>query len=344
MKKFLLAAAAAAAVLLIVLAVWTFAARRSAERAAARSQRIVRGTGFVRGRVKFVLRNKFSGYVTKINYFSQARVKKGEVILEYDDLDVRTAIAKLENSVAEQKKTVELKRIALQLRQIDPLPSEYRNTKWKVEAAKQRLERLSHELDVYRHLFRNKSVSELTLREKAQAVKDAEVDVRSFSCDLAKLDGGLGQVSIQQAKDDLAAAETKLRDLERELEITREQRKYYRLVAPADGVCITNSDSLYGYYSAGTEAVEIHVDDRKLVYAYFDEKDFAHIVEGRPCRFRSNTYDCDEKGFATVVPYQVRKERLDYGDQVHHLVKFRVVEEPVPLRIDSIGAVEIIVK
>ena len=117
--------------------------------------------------------------------------------------------------------------------------------------------------------------------------------------------------------------------------------KYYRLVAPADGLCITNSDSLFGYYSAGTEAVEIHVDDRKLVYAYFDESAFPYIVEGKPCRFRSNTYDSDEKGFATVVPYQVKKDRNSYGNMTLHLVKFRVVKEPVPLRIDSMGSVEI---
>ena len=112
-------------------------------------------------------------------------------------------------------------------------------------------------------------------------------------------------------------------------------------MAPADGLCITNSDMVFGYYAAGTEAVEIHVDDRKLVYAYFDEAVLPHIIEGKPCRFRSNVYDGDKKGFATVVPYQIKKEKLSYGDMTLHLVKFRVVKEPVPLRIDSMGSVEI---
>ena len=305
------------------------------------AKKVVRGFGYVRGRTKYVLRNKFAGYITKINHYSQARVKKGEVIIEYDDLDIRTAIAKLENSVAEQKKTVELKKIDLELKKLDPLPSEYRNTKWKIVAAQKRLERYSHELEVYRRLFENKSISELKLREKAQSVKDAETDLQAYNNDFAKLASGLGKTCIEQAENDLAAAETKLRDLERELELTKEQRKYYRLVAPSDGLCITNSDSLYGYYAAGTEAVEIHVDDRKLVYAYFDEAAFTHIVEGKPCRFRSNTYDSDKKGFATVVPYQVKKDKNSYGNLTLHLVKFRVVKEPVPLRIDSMGSVEI---
>ena len=289
------------------------------------AKKVVRGFGYVRGRKKFILRNKFAGYITRITHYSQSRVKKGEVIIEYDDLDIRTAIAKLENSVAEQKKTVELKKIDLELKKLDPLPSEYRNTKWKIVAAQKRLERFSHELEVYRRLFDNKSISELKLREKAQSVKDAESDLLSYNNDFAKLTSGLGKTCIEQAENDLAAAETKLHDLERELELTREQRKYYRIVSPADGLCITNSDSLYGYYSAGTEAVEVHLDDRKLVYAYFDEAAFTHIVEGKPCRFRSNTYDSEKKGFATVVPYQVKKEKNSYGNLTLHLVKFRVV-------------------
>ena len=305
------------------------------------AKKVVRGFGYVRGRTKYTLRNKFAGYITKINHYSQARVKKGEVIIEYDDLEIRTAIAKLEHAVAEQRKVVELRKIDLELKRIDPLPSEYRNTKWKIVAAQKRLERFSHELEVYRRLFANKSISELKLREKAQGVKDAEADLLGYNSDFAKLASGLGATCIRQAENDLAAAETKLRDLERELELTREQQKYYRLVAPSDGLCITNSDSLFGYYSAGTEAVEIHVDDRKLVYAYFDESTFPHIVEGKPYRFRSNTYDCDKKGFATVVPYQVKKDRNSYGNMTLHLVKFRVVKEPVPLRIDSMGSVEI---
>ena len=115
-------------------------------------------------------------------------------------------------------------------------------------------------------------------------------------------------------------------------------------------MCITNSDTVHAYDAAGTEAVEIHrvtPNDQfplgKRVYAYFDEDDLPCVIEGVPCRFRSNQYDCDSKGFATLVPYQVKKQRTSYGDKVLHLVKFRVVKETVPLRIDSTGAVEIIV-
>lgn len=316
--------------------------------AEAGAKRIVRGLGFVRGRKRVVLRNKFAGFVSKVNIYSQTQVKKGDVIIEYDDLDARTAVEKLENAVVEQKKALELKEIELELKKLDPLPSEYRKTQWKLAAAKKRLERHSHELEVYRKLHQSKSVSELQLREKEQEVKDAEAELKGYSDDLEKLQGGMAGTFVQEAEKSVEAAKVKLANLERELELAREQLKYYRIVAPYDGVCITNTDTQYAYNAAGTEAVEINaiIPDEvcpagKYVYAYFNEDDLVYVLEGVKCRFRSNQYDCDAKGFAVLLPFQVKKQRYSYGDKVLHLVKFRVMKETEPLRIDSTGFVEI---
>ena len=310
--------------------------------------KIVRGMGFVRGRKRVILRNKFAGFVTKVHIYSQTKVKPGDVIIEYDDLDGRTAVAKLENAVAEQKKTLEIKEIELKLKKLDPLPSEYRKTQFKLSAAKKRLERHAHELDVYRRLYRTKGVSELALREKEQEVKDAESELRGYTEDLGKLKGGLESICIEESEKAVEAAKIKLQDLERELVLAKEQLKYYKMVSPYEGICITNSDTEFAWNSAGTEAVEIHrivKDDicptGKLVYAYFDEDDLVYVKEFVKCRFRSNQYDCEAKGFPELMPFQVKRQRNSYGDKVLHLVKFRVMTEPVELRIDSTGFVEI---
>ena len=330
------------------LAAAVFAGVWGAPGAAAAETRTVRGMGFVRGRKRVVLRNKFAGFVSQVHIYSQTQVKKGDVIIEYDDLELRTAIEKLEHAIAEQKKTLEIRELELALKRLDPLPSEYRKTQWKLSAARKRLERVAHELDVYRRLFRTKGISELALREKEQEFKDAETEVRGYTDDLEKLKGGLATIYIQEAERAVEAARIKLRNLERELELAREQIKYYKIASPYDGICITNSDTQYAWNAAGTEAVEIHriVKDAvcptgKYVYAYFEEDDLVFVREGVPCRFRSNQYDCDKQGFAVLVPFQVKKQRYSYGDKTLHLVKFRVMSETVPLRIDSTGFVEI---
>lgn len=304
-------------------------------------RRAIYGIGFVRGIGQVTLKNKFAGFVSKVNFVSQNRVKKGDVILEYDDLDLRTQIESLKNTVAEQEKLLELKTLALDLKRLDPLPSDYRNLHWKQMAAKERLERLNHERNVYNRLFRSKIVSELSLREKTQACKDSEAEVQSYSNDLNVLNRGLGKLYIAVAEKEVEDARLKLEHRKRELQLLLEQQKYYRITAPFDGLCITNSDTVHGYNPADTAAAVVHMDHKKLVYAYFDERDVGLIVEGRPCRFRSNQYDPETTGYFTVTPYEVKKERTSYGDRCFFLVKFTVDNEPRPLRIDSTGRVEI---
>ena len=302
---------------------------------------MIRAVGFVRGPTRRVPRNKFAAFVSKVHIRNQSKVKTGDIIFEYDDLDLRTSIAKLENSIAEQKNVVAAKKTALELTRLDPLPSAYRNTEWKLSAAKKRLERLSHELEVYKRLYRNKGISELALREKAQSVKDAEADLLSYTDDLAKVRSGLAGIYIRRAECELAAAELKLANLERELELVKEQRKYYQMVATIDGTLVTNSDTVPRFDPVATEIAAVHRDTRKDVYFYVDVNDVHHIIEGRPLRFRSNTYDCDKRGFATIVPYKVTKWKYSCGDRMLYLVECKVTKEPVPLRMESTGVAEL---
>ena len=306
-----------------------------------REQKVIRAVGFVRGPTRRVPRNKFAMFATKVHIRNQSKVRKGDIIFEYDDLDLRTNIAKLENSIAEQKNVVAAKKTALELTRLDPLPSAYRNTEWKLDAAKKRLERLTHEREVYKRLYRSKGISELALREKAQGVKDAEADVLSYTDDLAKVKSGLAGIYIRRAECELAAAELKLRNLERELELVREQRKYYQMVATIDGTLVTNSDTVPRFDPVATEIAAVHRDTRKDVYFYVDVKDVHHIIEGKPLRFRSNTYDCDKRGFATIVPYKVTKWKYSCGDRMLYLVECKVTKEPVPLRMESTGVAEL---
>ena len=59
-------------------------------------KKFVSVVGYVRGRSKTTLKNKYSGYVTKVHYYSQSRVKKCDFILEFDDWELRSKIAKKE--------------------------------------------------------------------------------------------------------------------------------------------------------------------------------------------------------------------------------------------------------
>ena len=295
----------------------------------------------MRGRNQRTLRNKYAGFVSKVNFYSHSRVKKGDVILEYDDLPIRTKKKKLEHSIAEQEKALDRKKLNLELTRLDALPSEYRNLHWKRQVAQQTLERVAHEYDVYRRLHGSKIVTDLAFREKEQAFKNSEAELNKMDSDMAILKKGLTKLYIKEAELQVAEAERKLKDLQQELVLLKEEQKYYKIVAPYDGYCITNSDTVTGYNSAGTNAAEVHRDDRKLVYAYFLERDLRFVREGMTGRFISNQYGDDKQGTELKI-YEISSSRTVYGNQSYFLVKFRVVKEPYPLRISSTGTVEVV--
>ena len=295
--------------------------------------------GFVRGRSQVTLKNKYAGFVSKVNVYSHRRIKRGDVIIEYDDLPLRTSIEKKEHDIAEQRKLLERKKLNLKLTGLDPLPSEYRNLYWKQKIAQENLERSAHEFNVYQRLHESKIVTDLAFREKKEAFKNSEAEVKKMDNDMKILKKGLAKLYVSSAELEVSEAEIKLKNLQDELIRLKEEQKYYKITAPFDGVCITNSDTVNGYDSAGTAAVEIHRDDRKLVYAYCPEKYIRYIREGSVYPFLSTQYPPDQQGFELKC-FEIKKTRYMYGDESYFLVKLRVVKEPYPLRIGSIGTLK----
>ena len=301
---------------------------------------VPRFIGYVRGRSQTTLRNKYAGFVSKVRIYSHTKVKKGDVIIEYDDLPWRTSMKKLENSITEQQKALDRKKLNLVLTRINPLPSEYRNLYWKRKIAQENLDRSKHEFTVYQRLHGSKIVTDLALREKQETYNNSLAEVKKMDNDMKILQKGLADYYVKSAELEVQEAETKLNDLKAELDLLKEERKYYKIVAPYDGVCITNSDTVHAYNAAGTEAAEVHRVDRKRVYSYCPERYIRRVREGKIYRFVSNQYPDDEQGFELRC-YEIKKARYMYGDESYYLIKLWVVKEPSPLRIGSIGTLEI---
>ena len=297
-------------------------------------------TGFVRGRSQMTLKNKYTGFVSKIHIYSHQRVKKGDVILEYDDHELQTSIEKLEHSIADQENLLERKKLNLQLTRLDPLPSEYRNLYWKRKIAQENLERVANEFEVYEQLHESKIVTDLVYREKKEAFITSEAEVKKMDNDMKILKKGLAELYVKSAEAEVKEAEDRLKHLREELRRLKEEEKYYKIAAPFDGVCITNSDTVHQHDTAGTAAAEVHKDDKKRVYAYCPERYLRYVREGAAYRFVSSQYPDAQQGFELFC-FEIKKTRYMYGDESYFLVKLNVVKEPHPLRIGSIGTLEV---
>lgn len=310
---------------------------------------VICGYGFIRGSSRTTLYNKYGAYVSKVHYYSNARVKKGDCILEYDDFDLRKKIVSQTNSIANLRREIRIMENQFQLTRLNPLPSDYRNTSWKTKKAKELLDRTENEFRTYERLFKSQSVSELDLRSKKQAFLDALASYKIALSDQEKVNRGLTALYIKASELELAALKTKLAGAEKELELLHEERKFYKITTPYDGIIVTNSDTVHIWDDPGTAAAVIHRSTKGFyIYSYFEEKDLIHIPDGTPARFFSN----DSGKWYDLKSFEITRTRTTSGDKVFHLVKFKVLSPVEPdlrkqgkgIRMDGNGIVEIKIK
>lgn len=300
------------------------------------------GFGYLRGSSQYALKNKYGGFVSKVHIYSYNRVKKGDCILEYDDFDLRCEITDVENSLAQLEKDLALKLTQLELVKLDPLPSDYRNINWKVSRAKELLARTENEWRVYQRLFKSKSVSDLDLRDKKQSYYDALAAYKIAVADQEKVGRGLRNLYLLKAEQEVESIKTKIAGLKKELALLQEKRKYYKIIAPHDGIIKTHSDTVGAWNAAATEAACLHRDKYFLIYAYFAEKDLPHFKDGT----KGRVYCHDTGEWLNAVSLETYRTRTAVGDGVYHLVKFRVLDDisqkmrkPGKLRVEGAATV-----
>ena len=306
----------------------------------AKTIKTVRTQGYLRGASMVTLKNKYAGYVSKVYKYSHAKVKKGDIILEYNDFDVRRKIENARKELEQLKSELLEKELQLKLVVIDPLPSGYRNTDWKITKAKELMERAENEYLVYRKLFNSQSVSDLDMRSKKQIYLDAKAEYKSLIHDKEIISKGLAECYIDIARRNVETKKQQIAVKNQEIADLLEEQSYYKIRAVRDGVIITNSDTVDAWNSAGTSAAVVHSARKTLVYSYFYEPDAWFIREKAPARFVSNQT-------GEVIPlevYEVKRSRSSHDEGRSVFVKFHVRGDVSHLRHESTGVVEVDVK
>ena len=301
---------------------------------------IIRAYGYVRGISAWTIKNKYSGYVTKVNFYSQQPIKKGDVILEYDNKEWRTDMEAKQNEIKNLEQEIALKQLQLELKKLDPIPSNYRNIQWKMVAAKEKLDKLQNEMDVYNSLHSDSIISHLTYREKAEEYMSSKAEHESAVNDWEVVKNGLGKLYISISTQELDTIKVKLAGKKRELALLEEEGKHYQVVASHDGICINNYDTVGGYIPALASAAVIHKTAKKLVYCYVPEK-YLHLFRTKQNYTFRSVVQPDQKYEAHVYDID---GRTIYGNTSYFLLKGVLQGETENLRVDDQGWIELEVK
>ncbi len=328
-------------ILVCIIALWfslpLFMCRGKHVQLVENQNRVVRAQGYLRGGSMVTLKNKYGAFVKKVYKYSHTPVKKGDVILEYDDFDIRVKIETAKCDIEFLQQQLKEAEINLALVKLNPLPSEYRNADWKILRAKEALDRAGNEYRVFNKLYRSHSVSDLDMRTKKQAFFEANAEYKSLLNDKEIISRGLAANYIALAEQKLKTAQFNLASRQRDLDLLLEDWKYYRIVALRDGEIITNSDTVGAWNAAGTSAAVLHRGKKSLVYAYFKEDDTRFIKENAPARFISQ----QSGEVIKLQVYEVKRSRSSHEEGSRVLVKFHVRSDAEHLRLESTGIVEV---
>ena len=94
------------------------------------------------------------------------------------------------------------------------------------------------------------------------------------------------------------------------------------------------------YNAVGAAAAYIHSAGKKTVYAYVYAEDVHHFVEKHRYRFRSFQYG-DSAEYYPVTLFKIDRGILTYGSRNFYQLRFTIDAEPQPLRLGSLGQVEL---
>jgi len=303
----------------------------------------VSGRGVVVGLRTYELKSSEQSRITRINFKEGDVVKAGDVLLELDSRDLRQSRERLENAIRELECEIEVKEWGLKLLECDPLPAEYHHTKIALEETEASVANAESELDTYQRLRDKGVVSEIEFHRRELEVLRTKAQLKKLQDDYAKIQNGLADRILEQAKSEIELLRVRLEGKRKELESLTQEEDEFRFVAPEDGTISYIPTKLGSYVEPGQIMVNLAAAGGKKFIAYIDETEIHKIAEKQPVRIESSQYSTYEFGYFRGEVLYIGELPEERGGRMMYPVFILITEEKLPLRIGSTGEAQITV-
>lgn len=302
----------------------------------------VKGVGTVAGIREYNLKSLVSAKTVKILHREGEFVKRGEMLLKFDDRNQRDNITVIKNEIKELSHQIHAKQKELELLKKDPLPAYYRHTKLQLDEAKEKLARTEKEYQVYDQLYKQKVV---TRREHLRVEMDflsSRMAVQRLEKDWNKLQDGMAKIILSQSEEELQLLTQKLKSKQDELKMAERRLEDYIMVAPDAGILTDIPPRAGGYYEKGETVVKFAANQNKKITGLIDEKQIYKVEPGQKVRIYAKQYNYLDYGYfegkvAAVYQLPVEINKVNY-----YPVKIVLVGERFPLRFGSSCEITII--
>ncbi len=308
-----------------------------------RMEDTVEGRGAVHGQREYELKSFVRSRIVSLACRPGDTVRKGQLLLELDDRELRETILKTDNQIAELKAEIAVSRAALKALRHDPLPKEYRHTEIALQEYRERESQSKRELAIFETLAKKGVASKLELEQRRMNYINNLTELQKLQSDFTKLRQGFAEDIIAQAEAEIVLKEQRLKSLESERVMLDAHRDDYKITAPENGIVGYIPTKVGIYVEPGLMLAVVVAEGARKFIVYIDEKDIYQVQEGQKVRIRSNQYNYFEYGYFYGKVYAVDELPEIRGRSNCYAVHVFLNHGALPLRVGSTGTADIIV-
>jgi HlyD family secretion protein len=217
------------------------------------------------------IQSKASGIVKQLLVEVNARVKRGQPLVELDKAEMQAALRQAEAGLASAKAAR--------------------------QGARAELDRLEVDAQGVEIPMLQRAYERAGAMEKEGMVSKAILDEseRTFKTAVNRRDAAVANLNVARAK--IAQAEAQVQQAAATLDQTREQLRYATIVSPIDGIVLSRSvtvgravSSIFVMGSAATRVMTVGDTSQVFVRSRVDESDIGNVYIGQAARIKVESY------------------------------------------------------
>ncbi|MSR65648.1 MAG: HlyD family efflux transporter periplasmic adaptor subunit [Verrucomicrobiae bacterium] len=311
----------------------------------------IRAEGVVGARddeISFALED---GAVAEIRQGENARVKKGELIMQLDIVDLERQRLQLQNQLAEVESERQVKLTRLETTRKNPLPKEFLGSESELSSAQSQYDYQFERLRKLDDLRKQGYASEDQIKTQQLATKAAEDDLNKAKEKNKIVTAGYSDQVIKDSESEVTLLQTKVDNLKRLLADIDNQIERRNIKAPADGVITLLGKRHVGEpVKRGDHLMHISSSSAVEVKLFVRQIGVNRIVPNQEVLIRSSVYNWQRYGLALGNVSFISREAMLEGSsspipgEHRYLVVANVNFTPQPLPLGSAVSGEIVIR
>jgi multidrug resistance efflux pump len=291
------------------------------------------------------------GAVAEIKKWENARVKKGDLIMQLDIVDLERQRLQLQNQLAEVESERQVKLTKLETTRKNPLPKEFLGAESELSSAQSQHDYQLERLRKLEDLKKQGYASEDQIKTQQLATKAAEDELNKAKEKNKIVTAGYSAQVIKDSESEVTLLQTKVDNLKRLLADTDAQIERRYIKAPADGVITLLGKRHVGEpVKRGDHLVHISSSAAIEVKLFVRQIGVNRIEPNQEVLVRSSVYNWQRYGLAHgSVSFISREPMLEGGSspipgEHRYLVLANVHKTPQPLPLGSAVSGEIVIR